>query len=75
MASSLVTVDVLARLQLAAKRRGYRLRVQEASDELCGLIEFAGLGEALGVESRGEAEEREERLGVEEERQLDDPPV
>jgi hypothetical protein len=75
MASSLVTLDLLARLQLAAKRRGYELRVEAASDELCGLIELAGLSEALGVEGQREAEEREQRLGVEEERQLDDPPV
>ena len=70
-----VTVDALARLQLAARRAGRRLQLRDASDDLRKLIAFAGLDDVLWVEPRREAEEREERLGVEEEGQLGDPPV
>ena len=59
------TVDFLARLRL---RTG--ARVVRAPRELWELLDLCGLSEALG-----QPEEREERLGVEEERQLDDPPV
>jgi ABC-type transporter Mla MlaB component len=38
-----VTVEALARLQLTALRRGARIRVRNASPELCELIEFMGL--------------------------------
>ena len=67
------TVDALARLQLAARRCGLELRLAHVPDELRELITFVGLAEALGLEPRGEAEEREERVRVEEERQLGDP--
>jgi hypothetical protein len=43
--------------------------------ELHELITFVGLAEVLGLEPRGQAEEREEPVGVEEERELDDPPA
>ncbi len=66
-------VDALARLQLAAKRVGLELRLRHASAELCCLIECTGLEEVLRVEPERQAEEREERLGVEEEGQLGDP--
>jgi hypothetical protein len=66
-------VDALARLQLAAHRAGLELCLCHASAELRCLIVFTGLEEVLGVELEREPEEREERLGVEEERQLDDP--
>ena len=59
------TVDFLARLRL---RTGARL--VRAPRELWELLELCGLREALG-----EPEEWEESLGVEEERQLDDPAV
>ena len=62
-------VDLLARLQLAARRHGSELRLCGASRALRELIAFCGLA---GVLER-EPEEREEALGVEEERQLDDP--
>ena len=71
--ADLVTVDALARLQLAARRSGLELRLTRVPDELRELITFVGLAEVLGLEPRGEAEEREERVGVEEERELDDP--
>ena len=69
------TVDVLARLHLAARRAGCELRLCHASPELWCLIEFIGLGDVLRVEPGREAEEREERLGVEEEGQLPDSSV
>ena len=67
------TIDALARLQLDAGRRGLELRLRRASDELQALVAFVGLDDVLRVEPGGQAEEREERLGVEEERELDDP--
>jgi hypothetical protein len=42
-----VTLDALARLQLAARRCGFELRLRGSSPELRELIEFAGLCEAL----------------------------
>jgi hypothetical protein len=46
------TVDFLARLALALKREGSRLRLSHVSTELVELIEFMGLSEVLGVETR-----------------------
>jgi hypothetical protein len=69
------TVDALARLALAARRIGCELKLRDPSRELRELVAFAGLAEALGVEPGREAEEREEPLGVEEERDLPDRPV
>jgi hypothetical protein len=66
-------VDALARLQLAARRSGYEVAVTEAPRDLVELIELAGLCDVLGVESLRQAEQREERLGVEEEREFPDP--
>jgi ABC-type transporter Mla MlaB component len=42
-----VTVDALARLQLAARRRGCRIRLTNASDELLALVRFLGLEDVL----------------------------
>ena len=42
-----VTVDALARLQLAARRRRCRVRLRRASDELLALVAFMGLAEVL----------------------------
>jgi ABC-type transporter Mla MlaB component len=38
-----VTVDALARLQLAARRAGCQVRLRGASQELCELVDFMGL--------------------------------
>ncbi len=54
---------------------GYELRLRGASDELIALIAFVGLDSVLRVDAGGQPEEGEQRLGVEEERELDDPPV
>lgn len=42
-----VTVDALARLQLAAQRRGCRIRLENASPELRELVELMGLSEVV----------------------------
>jgi ABC-type transporter Mla MlaB component len=42
-----VTVDALARLQLAARRHGCRVLLCNASDELRGLVAFMGLRDVL----------------------------
>jgi ABC-type transporter Mla MlaB component len=42
-----VTVDALARLQLAARRSGCQVRLHGASDELLELVEFMGLTDVL----------------------------
>jgi len=42
-----VTVDALARLQLAARRHGCQVRLRHASDELLELVAFMGLRDVL----------------------------
>ena len=42
-----VTVDALARLQLAARRHGCQVRLRHASTELLELVAFMGLGDVL----------------------------
>ena len=42
-----VTVDALARLQLAAHRYGCQVRLRNASDELLELVAFMGLLDVL----------------------------
>ena len=69
------TVDALARLQLTARRSGACVRLCNASPELLELVDLMGLKDVLGVEPGGETEAREHGIGVEEERQLDDPAV
>jgi len=66
-------LDGLARLYLSLRRRRCELQLANAGDGLLGLIDFAGLAGVLGVEAGGEAEEREESSGVEEEGELGDP--
>lgn len=75
IAADLGTVGSLARLQLEARRLGLDLELRSASPELLDLIAFVGLEEVLAVEPGGKPEEREERVRVEEERQLPDQPV
>ena len=66
-------VDALARLHLTARRLGVELRFRNARRELAELVVFAGLGEVLRVEVERQPEEREERGGVQEEREFADP--
>jgi ABC-type transporter Mla MlaB component len=75
-----VTVDALARLQLTARRLGRGIRLSQACGELRELLALMGLkdvlpvGAVLPLEPRGQAEEREQGLGVEEEADPGDPP-
>ena len=72
LAPDAATIDALARLQLTARRCGHELALARASKELEQLLSFTGLGEVLRVEPERQAEEREQGLGVEKERELDD---
>jgi ABC-type transporter Mla MlaB component len=45
-----VTVDALARLQLAARRHRCEVRLRNASPELLDLVELMGLADVLGEE-------------------------
>ena len=74
LAPDAVAVDALARLQLIAGRLGLEIRLRDASSELQDLLAFVGLRNVLRVEAGGQAEQREQRLGAEEERELGDPP-
>ena len=42
-----VTVDALARLQLAARRKGCRISLRNASEDLRDLVAFMGLDDVL----------------------------
>ena len=42
-----VTVDALARLQLAARRTGCQVRLRNVSNELLELVSFMGLSDVL----------------------------
>jgi anti-anti-sigma regulatory factor len=76
-----VVVDALARLQLTARRLGRRVLIRDACGELRDLLALVGLGDVLpcgpasGVETSGQAEEREQALRVEEEADPGDPPA
>jgi ABC-type transporter Mla MlaB component len=47
VAADAVTVDALARLQLAAQRSGCRVRLRNASADLLDLVDFMGLTDVL----------------------------
>ena len=47
VAADAVTVDALARLQLAARRHSCRIQLQHASADLRALIAFMGLEDVL----------------------------
>ena len=75
MDDALATIGLLARAQLEARRLGFALALRSVPAEIDELIDFVGLADVLPVEPRRQPEEREERLGVEEERQLRDLPA
>ncbi len=70
-------LDALARLQLTALRHGGRIRLRGAGSALRELLALSGLDGSAGrgLEMCGEAEEREEPLGVEEGVEPGDPAV
>ncbi|MGV9250986.1 STAS domain-containing protein [Streptomyces sp. NPDC003697] len=67
----LAAVDLLARLQLAARRAGGRIRLRAADPALPALLELVG----LRFEAEGETEQGEPALGVEEAVEPGDPPL
>ena len=73
------TVDALARLQLTARRLGRTVRLRHAASGLRDLLALAGLCDVvplcadLPFEPRGQAEDREQGLGVEKEADAGDP--
>jgi ABC-type transporter Mla MlaB component len=79
--ADLEAIDAIARLALAAQRLGCALRLENASPDLRDLVALVGLAEvvscwtASGIESGGQAEQREVPGGVEEERDPADPPA
>ncbi|MGH3076197.1 MAG: STAS domain-containing protein [Gaiellales bacterium] len=70
-----VALDALARMQLAAGRMGRQVVLRHVTDELRGLMALVGLDGVLRIEPGRQAEQREQRVGVEEERELGDPPA
>ena len=74
----LSVVDELARMQLAARRRGCSIWLREACPELTALLEFAGLADVITTGLRrplqvGRETEGREQGGVEEVVVPDDP--
>ena len=80
LAADVASVDALARLQLTAHRCGCQLRFSGVSADLRALLELTGLDGVLldrgssPLVGGGQPEQREEP-GVEERRDLGDPPV
>ena len=66
------TVGALARMALVSRRLGCELGLRRTRQELVELLALTGL-DVLAVEVVGQPEEREEALGVEEERDPGDP--
>ncbi|MCX2928284.1 STAS domain-containing protein [Streptomyces sp. NEAU-W12] len=67
----LAAVNLLARLQLLARRTGGRIRLRDPDLALCSLLDLVG----LGFEVEGQPEEREPAPGVEEAVEPGDPAV
>jgi anti-anti-sigma regulatory factor len=74
-APTAVTVDQLARLQLAMRRCGCELELSNVEPCLTELIGLFGLADVLRVEAQGQAEQRKDPGGVEEEGQLANPSI
>ncbi|MFF1379934.1 STAS domain-containing protein [Streptomyces sp. NPDC058308] len=73
--ADLTTVEAVARLHLAARRAGRRIRLRNPGPALLALLGLVGLVELLGlvVETGGKTEEREPPLGVQEAVEAGDP--
>ncbi|MDU0300768.1 STAS domain-containing protein [Streptomyces althioticus] len=67
----LAAVNLLARLQLTARRAGGRIRLRDPSPALCALLDLVG----LRFETEGQPEQREPPLGVQEAVEPGDPAV
>ena len=64
-------VNLLARLELTARRAGGRIRLRDPAPSLHALLDLVG----LRFEVEGQAEQREPALGVEEEVEPGEPAV
>jgi hypothetical protein len=64
--ADLEAVDALVRLQLAATRRGVRLRLRHPSADLCDLLQVVGLEEVLELDGDDDRTVS---------REVDDPPA
>jgi hypothetical protein len=73
--ADLATIDAVARLQLEARRVGQDVLLYGAARDLRALLDLCGLTEVLRVEVERQPEQREERVGLEEEREVDDLPT
>ncbi|MFJ6568071.1 STAS domain-containing protein [Streptomyces sp. NPDC091292] len=73
-APGLAAVDLLARLELAARRAGGRIMIRDPDPRLRELLQLVGLG-LLGLQVERLPEEREELGGVEEAVEPGDPPL
>ncbi|MFJ5776843.1 STAS domain-containing protein [Streptomyces sp. NPDC093094] len=62
-------VDLLARMQLTARRSGGLIRLRDPDPALCALLDLVG----LRFEMRGQPEQREPPLDVQEEVEAGDP--
>jgi ABC-type transporter Mla MlaB component len=69
------TIDRIARLHLAAKRKGSALQLANVDADLLELIDFCGLAAVLGVEAGRELKEGKQPLCIEEEGELPDASV
>ena len=81
LAPDAVTVDALARLQLTAVAIGRRVRFRHACVDLQELLALMGLSQVLlciegsGAQAWGQAEDREQARGVQEEADPGDPAI
>ncbi|MGN6377920.1 MAG: hypothetical protein ACTHNU_03115 [Gaiellales bacterium] len=75
LAADAVAINALARIQLTARRLGRTVWLRSVAVDLCDLLTLCGLAEVLPLEAERQAEQREHPLGVEEERELPDPPA
>jgi anti-anti-sigma regulatory factor len=67
----LAVVELLARLELTARRAGGRIRLRDPGQALQALLHLTG----LGFETEGQPEQREPPPGVEEAVETGDPAV
>ncbi len=69
----IATIERIARLQVALRRRGFELRLGGAGAALVDLIAFSGLAGVLCLEVHRQVEQREQPRRVEEEGDLRNP--
>jgi hypothetical protein len=67
------SIDQIARLHLNARRCDCELELMNANPYLLELIDLVGLAGVLRLEARGQAEQRKQPFGVEEEGEFGDP--